>query len=60
MQARLEARKASPAVYEAMLGLETSVRKQFKLKPALPQLYALLCAQLEQRALESSIEGVAM
>jgi AhpD family alkylhydroperoxidase len=38
MQARLEAQKASPAAYQAMLGLEMFVRKQSKLEPALIQL----------------------
>jgi hypothetical protein len=35
---KTRSKKASPAAYQAMLGLETFVRKQIKLKPALPQL----------------------
>src|SRR3954465_10995685 len=46
MQTRLEAQKASPAAYQAMLGLETFVRKQSKLEPALIQLVKLRASQI--------------
>ena len=46
MQARLEAQKASPAAYQAMLGLETFVRKQSKLEPALIQLVKMRASQI--------------
>jgi AhpD family alkylhydroperoxidase len=46
MQARLEARKVSPAAYQAMLGLETFVRKQSKLEPALVQLVKMRASQI--------------
>jgi AhpD family alkylhydroperoxidase len=46
MQARLEAQKVSPAAYQAMLGLETFVRKQSKLEPALLQLVKMRASQI--------------
>ena len=46
MQARLEAQKVSPAAYQAMLGLETFVRKQSKLEPALIQLVKMRASQI--------------
>jgi AhpD family alkylhydroperoxidase len=46
MQARLEAQKVSPAAYQAMLGLETFVRKQSKLEPALLQLVKMRSSQI--------------
>jgi AhpD family alkylhydroperoxidase len=46
MQARLKAQKVSPAAYQAMLGLETFVRKQSKLEPALLQLVKMRASQI--------------
>lgn len=46
MQARLEAQKVSPAAYHAMLGLETFVRKQSKLEPALIELVKMRASQI--------------
>jgi AhpD family alkylhydroperoxidase len=46
MQARLEAQKVSPAAYHAMLGLETFVRKQSKLEPALLELVKMRASQI--------------
>jgi len=46
MQTRLEAQKASPAAYQAMLGLEAFVRKQSKLEPALIQLVKMRASQI--------------
>jgi alkylhydroperoxidase family enzyme len=46
MQARLEAQKVSPAAYQAMLGLETFMRKQSKLEPALIQLVKMRASQI--------------
>jgi AhpD family alkylhydroperoxidase len=46
MQARLEVQKISPAAYKAMLGLETFVRKQSKLEPALLQLVKMRSSQI--------------
>ena len=46
MQVRLEAQKASPAAYQAMLGLEMFVRKQSKLEPALIQLVKMRASQI--------------
>jgi AhpD family alkylhydroperoxidase len=46
MQARLEAQKAAPAAYQAMLGLEMFVRKQSKLEPALIQLVKMRASQI--------------
>src|SRR4051794_2646621 len=46
MHTRLEAQKASPAAYQAMLGLETFVRKQSKLEPALIQLVKMRASQI--------------
>jgi AhpD family alkylhydroperoxidase len=46
MQTRLEAQKASPGAYQAMLGLEMFVRKQSKLEPALIQLVKMRAPQI--------------
>jgi AhpD family alkylhydroperoxidase len=46
MQSRLEAQKASPAAYQAMLGLENFVRKQSKLEPALIELVEMRASQI--------------
>ena len=46
MQTRLEAQKASPGAYQAMLGLEMFVRKQSKLEPALIQLVKMRASQI--------------
>jgi AhpD family alkylhydroperoxidase len=46
MQARLEAQKVSPARYQAMLGLEISVRKQSKSEPALLQVVKMRASQI--------------
>src|SRR5678816_929544 len=46
MQARSETQKASPAAYQAMLGLEMFVRKQSKLEPALIQLVNMRASQI--------------
>ena len=46
MQAKLEVQKISPAAYQAMLGLETFVRKQSKLEPALLQLVKMRSSQI--------------
>jgi AhpD family alkylhydroperoxidase len=46
MQTRLEAQKASPVAYQAMLGLEAFVRKQSKLEPALIQLVKMRASQI--------------
>src|SRR5678816_218284 len=46
MQVRLDAQKASPAAYQAMLGLEMFGRKQSKLEPALIQLVKMRASQI--------------
>ena len=46
MQARSETQKASPAAYQAMLGLEMFVRKQSKLEPALIHLVNMRASQI--------------
>ena len=46
MQARLEAQKVSPAAYQAMLGLESFIRKQSKLEPALVELVKMRASQI--------------
>src|ERR1700728_4330577 len=46
MHARLEAQKASPAAYQALLGLEMFVRKQSKLEPALIELVKMRASQV--------------
>src|ERR1700735_272819 len=46
MHARLEAQKASPAAYQALLGLEMFVRKQSKLEPALLELVKMRASQI--------------
>jgi AhpD family alkylhydroperoxidase len=46
MHARLEAQKASPAAYQALLGLEMFVRKQSKLEPALIELVKMRASQI--------------
>src|SRR5690348_8673161 len=45
MQPRLEAQKASPAAYHAMLGLETFVKKS-KLEPSLIHLVKMRASQI--------------
>jgi AhpD family alkylhydroperoxidase len=46
MQARLDPRKASPAAYQAMIALDTFVRKQSKLEPALLELVKMRASQI--------------
>ena len=46
MQARLEAQKASPAAYNAMLGLETFLRRSSKLEPSLLELVKMRASQI--------------
>ena len=46
MQARIETQKVPAAAYQAMLGLETFVRKQAKLEPALLQLVRMRSSQI--------------
>ncbi len=46
MHARVEAQKVSPAAYQAMLQLETFVRKQSRLEPALIQLVKMRASQI--------------
>jgi AhpD family alkylhydroperoxidase len=46
MQTRLEVQKVSPAVYQAMLGLETFMRKHSKLEPALLELIKMRASQI--------------
>ena len=46
MQSRLEAQKASPGAYHAMLGLETFVRKASKLEPSLIELVKMRASQI--------------
>ena len=46
MQSRLEAQKASPAAYHAMLALETFVRKSSKLEPSLIELVKMRASQI--------------
>jgi AhpD family alkylhydroperoxidase len=46
MEPRLDAMKASPAAYHAMLALETSVRKSWKLEPSLLELVKMRASQI--------------
>ena len=46
MQSRLESQNVSPAAYQAMLGLETFIRKQSKLEPALIELIKMRASQI--------------
>jgi len=45
MKPRLEAQKASPAAYAAMLGMEAFVRKASKLEPSLIELVKMRASQ---------------
>src|SRR5437660_12215408 len=46
MEPRLEAHKASPAAYHAMLTLESAVRRISKLEPALIELVKMRASQI--------------
>jgi AhpD family alkylhydroperoxidase len=46
MQSRLESQKASPAAYQALLGVEMFVRKSSKLEPSLIQLVKMRASQI--------------
>lgn len=46
MKSRMEAQKAAPAAYQAMMGLEMFVRKQSKLEPALLELVKMRASQI--------------
>ena len=46
MQPRLDAQKAAPAAYQAMLALETHVRKSSRLEPSLLELVRLRASQI--------------
>ena len=46
MQPRLQAQKASPGAYHAMLGLEMFVRKSSKLEPSLIELLKMRASQI--------------
>jgi AhpD family alkylhydroperoxidase len=46
MQPRLQAQKASPGAYHAMLGLELFVRKSSKLEPSLIELVKMRTSQI--------------
>src|SRR5882724_1944454 len=46
MQSRLEAQKASPAAYHAMLNMEMFVRKSSKLEPSLIELVKMRASQI--------------
>jgi AhpD family alkylhydroperoxidase len=46
MQSRLESQKASPAAYQALLGVEMFVRKSSKLEPSLIQLVKVRASQI--------------
>jgi len=46
MKARIEPDKASPAAYQAMLGLETFVSKSSKLEPSLLELVKMRASQI--------------
>src|SRR6266436_5090005 len=46
MQSRLEAQKASPAAYHAMLALEMFIRKSSKLEPSLIELVKMRASQI--------------
>lgn len=46
MQPRFDAMKAAPQAYQAMLGLETYLRKSSKLEPALMELVRMRASQI--------------
>src|SRR3989454_4527674 len=46
MQPRLDAQKAAPAAYQAMLALETHVRKSSRLEPSLLELVRTRTSQI--------------
>src|SRR5438876_11165445 len=46
MQPRLDAQKASPGAYRAMLALEMFIRKSSKLEPALLELVKMRASQI--------------
>src|SRR5258708_9085463 len=46
MQPRLDAQKAAPAAYQAMLALETYVRKTSRLEPSLLELVKVRASQI--------------
>lgn len=46
MESRLDAHKASPAAYHAMMGLETFIRKASKLEPVLLELIKTRASQI--------------
>ena len=46
MQPRLDAQKAAPAAYQAMLALETHIRKSSRLEPSLVELIKLRASQI--------------
>src|SRR5438034_1649516 len=46
MQPRLDAQKAAPAAYHAMLALETSIRRSSHLEPTLVELVRLRASQI--------------
>src|SRR6202046_2664948 len=46
MKARMEPHKASPAAYQAMIGLETFVVKSSKLEPSLLELVRMRASQI--------------
>src|SRR3569623_557864 len=46
MQARLAAQEVSPAAYQALSGMETFIRKQSRLEPALLELVKIRASQL--------------
>lgn len=50
MQPRLDAQKASPAAYHAMLGLEMFIRKSSKLEPSLIELVKMRASQINECA----------
>lgn len=46
MEARIDAMKAAPAAYKAMLGLETYIRKESRLEPSLLELVKMRASQI--------------
>jgi AhpD family alkylhydroperoxidase len=46
MESRLDAQKASPGAYHAMLGLEMFIRKSSKLEPSLIELVKMRASQI--------------
>src|SRR5438477_7904750 len=46
MQPRLDAQKAAPAAYQAMLAMESHVRKSSRLEPSLLELVRLRASQI--------------